>query len=134
MKIKDLPPLPNEGAHSLTVMWPNVTYFLKPAIPAAEKAGVRMALHPNDPPAPISRGSHQIMGTLEGWKHFIEIVNSPSNGITFDCGVTREMGGDAIQVADYFASRKRINHVHFRNVQVGEAVRKISGSVHRRGM
>jgi mannonate dehydratase len=118
VKIKDLPPLANEGAHNLTEMWANVTYFLKAAIPVAEKAGVRMALHPNDPPAPISRGSQQIMGTVEGWKHFIEIVNSPSNGITFDCGVTREMGGDAIQVADYFASRKRINHVHFRNVQV----------------
>jgi mannonate dehydratase len=118
VKIKDLPPLANEGAHNLTEMWANVTYFLKAAIPVAEKAGVRMALHPNDPPAPISRGSQQIMGTVDGWKHFIEIVNSPSNGITFDCGVTREMGGDAIQVADYFASRKRINHVHFRNVQV----------------
>jgi mannonate dehydratase len=84
----------------------------------AEKAGVRMALHPNDPPAPISRGSQQIMGTVAGWKHFIEIVNSPSNGITFDCGVTREMGEDPVQVADYFASRKRINHCHYRNVQV----------------
>jgi mannonate dehydratase len=118
VKIKDLPPLASEGAHNLTEMWANVTYFLKAAIPVAEKAGVRMALHPNDPPAPVSRGSQQIMGTVDGWKHFIEIVNSPSNGITFDCGVTREMGGDAIQVADYFASRKRINHVHFRNVQV----------------
>ena len=118
VKLKDLPPLANEGAHDLTEMWANVTYFLKAAIPVAEKAGVRMALHPNDPPAPISRGSQQIMGTVAGWKHFIEIVNSPSNGITFDCGVTREMGEDPVVVADYFASRKRINHVHYRNVQV----------------
>ncbi|MGO9261170.1 MAG: mannonate dehydratase [Bryobacteraceae bacterium] len=118
VKFKDLPALENEGAHNLTEMWANVTYFLKAAIPAAEKAGVRMALHPNDPPAPISRGSEQIMGTVAGWKHFIEIVSSPSNGITFDCGVTREMGDDPVQVADYFASRKRINHVHYRNVRV----------------
>jgi mannonate dehydratase len=118
VKFRDLPPLADEGAHTLTEMWANVTYFLKAAIPVAEKAGVRMALHPNDPPAPISRGSQQIMGTVAGWKHFIEIVNSPSNGITFDCGVTREMGDDAVQTADYFASRKRINHVHYRNVQV----------------
>jgi mannonate dehydratase len=118
VKFKDLPPLENEGAHSLPEMWANVTYFLKAAVPAAEKAGVRLALHPNDPPAPISRGSGQIMGTVAGWKHFIEIVNSPSNGITFDCGVTREMGDDPVQVADYFASRKRINHVHYRNVRV----------------
>ena len=58
------------------------------------------------------------MGHLAGWKKLISIVNSPSNGITFDCGVTREMGEDPIEVCRYFASRDRINHVHFRNVQV----------------
>jgi mannonate dehydratase len=68
MKFKDLPPLPNEGAHTLEEMWNNITYFLKAVIPTAEKANVRMALHPNDPPAPISRGSQQIMATLAGWK------------------------------------------------------------------
>jgi mannonate dehydratase len=118
VKFRDLPPLASEGAHNLDEMWANVAYFLKAVIPAAEKAGVRMALHPNDPPAPISRGSQQIMGTVAGWKHFIEIVNSPSNGITFDCGVTTEMGSNAVEVADYFASRKRINHCHYRNVRV----------------
>ena len=101
-------------------------------MPAAEKAGVRLALHPNDPPAPISRGSQQIMGTLAGWKHLIEIVNSPANGITFDCGVTREMGEDPVAVAEYFASRKRINHVHYPQRAGGEAVRKIPGGLHRR--
>ena len=118
VKVKDLPPLQSEGAHDLQEMWANVTYFLKAVIPAAEKAGVRMALHPNDPPAPVSRGSQQIMGTVDGWKHFVGIVDSPANGITFDCGVTREMGSDAIATAEWFASRKKINHVHFRNVQV----------------
>jgi mannonate dehydratase len=118
VRFKDLPPLANEGAHNLDEMWANVSWFLKAAVPAAEKAGVRLALHPNDPPAPVSRGSQQIMGTVAGWKHLVEIVNSPSNGITFDCGVTREMGSDPVQTADYFASRKRINHVHYRNVQV----------------
>jgi len=58
------------------------------------------------------------MSTLAGWKHLIGIVDSPANGITFDCGVTRELGEDAIATAEYFASRKRINHVHYRNVQV----------------
>ena len=118
VKFRDLPPLESEGTHNLQEMWENVTYFLKAVIPAAEKAGVHMALHPNDPPAPISRGSQQIMGSVEGWKHFVGIVDSPFNGITFDCGVTREMGTDAIATAEWFASRKKINHVHFRNVQV----------------
>ncbi len=117
-RMKDLPPLPEEGPHKLDEMWANITYFLKAVIPVAEKANVRLALHPNDPPAPVSRGSEQIMATIDGWKKLISIVNSPSNGITFDCGVTREMGGDPVEVCRYFASRDRINHVHFRNVLV----------------
>ena len=118
MKFKDLPPLPNEGAHTLEEMFANATYFLKAVIPVAEKSNVRLALHPNDPPAPVSRGSQQIMGTVAGWKRYISLVNSPANGITFDCGVTREMGEDPIEVCRYFGSRDRINHVHFRNVLV----------------
>lgn len=117
-RVKNLPPLENEGAHSLEQMWSNISYFLKAVIPVAEKAGVRMALHPNDPPAPVSRGSGQIMGTVEGWKKLIGIVDSPSNGITFDCGVTKEMGQDPVEVCRYFGERDRINHVHFRNVRV----------------
>jgi len=125
-RMKDLPPLENEGAHTLDEMWANITYFLKAVIPEAEKAGVRFALHPNDPPAPLSRGSQQIMGTVEGWKKLIGIVNSPSNGITFDCGVTREMGHDPVEVCAYFASRDRINHVHFRNVKVQKPYERYS--------
>jgi len=117
-KVKDLPPLEKEGAHTLDEMWKNITYFLKAVIPVAEQSNVRLALHPNDPPVAISRGSGQIMGTVEGWKHLIGIVDSPSNGITFDCGVTREMGHDPVEVCHYFGSRDRINHVHYRNVRV----------------
>src|SRR3954463_13275947 len=117
-RMKGLPPLDEEGAHTLDEMWTNITYFLKAIVPEAEKAGVRLALHPNDPPAPISRGSQQIMATIDGWKRLIEIVPSKSNGITFDCGVTREMGQDPVEVCRYFGSRDVINHVHYRNVRV----------------
>jgi mannonate dehydratase len=117
-KMKDLPPLPEEGVRKLEEMWANITYFLKAVIPVAEKSGVRLALHPNDPPAPLSRGSEQIMGSVEGWKRLIEIVKSPANGITFDCGVTREIGQDPAEVCRYFATRDRINHMHFRNVRM----------------
>jgi mannonate dehydratase len=58
------------------------------------------------------------MGTVEGWKRLAGIVPSPSNGITFDCGVTREMGQDPVEVCRYFGSRDCINHVHYRNVRV----------------
>jgi mannonate dehydratase len=117
-RMKDLPALPKEGAHTLDEMWANISYFLKAVVPTAEKSNVRLALHPNDPPFPLSRGSQQIMGTVAGWKHLISIVDSPSNGITFDCGVTREMGEDPVAVCRYFGSRDRINHMHYRNPHI----------------
>jgi mannonate dehydratase len=112
---KDLPPLANEGPHTSEELWENITYFLKAVIPVAEKANVRMALHPNDPPAPVSRGSHQIMNSFAGWKRLVNIVDSPSNGMTFDCGVSNELGEDPLEVLKYLADRDRINHVHYRN-------------------
>jgi mannonate dehydratase len=117
-RMKGLLPLAEEGAHTLDEMWANIAYFLKAVVPVAEKANVRLALHPNDPPFPLSRGSQQIMATLDGWKHLIEIVNSPANGITFDCGVTKEIGEDPVAVCRYFGSRDRINHMHYRNPHV----------------
>jgi mannonate dehydratase len=122
--VRNLPPEPNVGIHSAEELWSNLTYFLKAVIPVAEKAGVRLALHPNDPPPPVSHGSAQIMGSVKGWKRLIEIVDSPSNGITFDCGVTRETGEDPIEVLRYFATRDRINHQHFRNVNVEKPFEK----------
>lgn len=125
-RVKDLPPLPQEGVHSADELWSTITYFLKAVVPEAEKAGVRLSIHPNDPPAPISRGSGQIMGSVDGWKRLITIVDSPSNGITFDCGVTWETGNDPVEVCRYFGSRDRINHVHFRNVIVRKPNEKYS--------
>ena len=105
-------------------MWANVTYFLKTVVPVAEQSGVRLALHPNDPPAPLSRGSGQIMSTVAGWKRLIDIVKSPSNGLTFDCGVTRELGEDPVEVCRYLGARDCINHVHYRNVIVRKPYEK----------
>lgn len=116
--VKDLAAKPEIGVHKAAGLWNNLTYFLKAVIPVAEKAGVRMALHPNDPPIPVAHGSDQIMATLADWKRLITIVDSPSNGMTFDCGVTREMGEDPLEVCRYFGKKDRINHVHYRNVIV----------------
>lgn len=117
-RTKDLPPLPNVGEHTREQMWERLEGFLKAVIPVAEEAGVRMALHPNDPPIPVFRGAAQPMRTIEDQKRLIETVDSPSNGITLDTGVTTEMGEDAAEAIRYFGSRDRINHVHFRNVRV----------------
>jgi mannonate dehydratase len=123
-RMRDLPPLPQEGAHTMDEIWAAITYFLKAVVPVAGESGVRLALHPNDPPAPLSRGSQQIMGSLAGWKRLIGIVDSPANGITFDCGVTREMGEDPVEVCRYFAARDRMNHMHYRNVRVQKPYEK----------
>jgi mannonate dehydratase len=116
---KNLPVDPKEGIpQTAEMLWNSITYFLKAVIPVAEKAGVRMALHPNDPPVPVSHGHSQIMATFKDWKHLIEIVDSPSNGMTYDCGVSREMGEDPLEILRYLGSRDRINHLHYRNVIV----------------
>ena len=118
-RAKNLPPAPGEGKGQTTqMMWDSLTYFLKAVIPVAETAGVRMALHPNDPPVPVSHGHSQIVATFNDWKRLIDIVDSPSNGMTYDCGVSREIGEDPLEVLRYLGSRDRINHIHYRNVLV----------------
>ena len=117
-RIKDLPPLPNVGRHTREQMWRRFSAFLEEIIPVAEEAGVRMACHPNDPPVEAYRGAAQPIRSLADLKRLIKTVDSPSNGITLDTGVTTEMGEDAPEAIGYFGSRDRINHCHFRNVRV----------------
>ncbi len=115
-RMKDLPPLPAEGVHAYEETWKNIAYFLKEVVPVAEKNNVVLSVHPNDPPAPMSRGSAQVLNSFSDWKRLVETVNSPSNCMTWDCGVTRELGEDPVAVGNWLASRNRIGQVHFRNV------------------
>ena len=115
---KNLPPRDGVGTHTRAQQLKRAEGFLKAVVPEAEKANVRLALHPNDPPVPISRGSEQLMAAVEHWKQYLDLVRSPYNGMTFDCGVTREMGEDPVAVCRYLGERDCINHVHFRNVVV----------------
>ena len=115
---KSLPPKDGVGTHTRVDQLKRAEHFLKAIVPEAEKANVRLALHPNDPPVPISRGSEQLMATVDHWKQYLNLVKSPFNGMTFDCGVTREMGEDPVAVCRYLGDRDVINHVHFRNVVV----------------
>lgn len=120
---KDVPA--DEGTlMTADALWENLAWFLKAVIPVAEKAGVRLALHPNDPPVPISHGHAQIMGTFNDWKKLIDIVDSPANGMTYDCGVCRELGEDPLEVLRYLGSRDRINHMHYRNVTLRQPIVK----------
>jgi mannonate dehydratase len=115
---KNLPPREGVGTHTRAEQLKRAERFLKAIVPEAEKANVRLALHPNDPPVPLSRGSEQIMASFEHWKQYLNLVKSPYNGMTFDCGVTRETGEDPVAVCRYLGERNCINHVHFRNVVV----------------
>ncbi len=117
-RTRELPPLDNVGIHSREQLWERLDGFLKAVIPVAEASGVRLAMHPNDPPIPVFRGVAQPMRSLADQRELIQLVDSPSNGITLDTGVTTEMGEDAPEAIRYFGSRDRINHVHFRNVRV----------------
>jgi mannonate dehydratase len=115
---RSLPQRDGVGTHTRADQLTRAERFLKAIVPEAEKANVRLALHPNDPPVPLSRGSEQLMASLDHWKEYLDLVKSPYNGMTFDCGVTREMGEDPVEVCRYLGQRDCINHVHFRNVVV----------------
>lgn len=99
-------------------MWANYTYFIQSVIPAAEEAGVRLAVHPDDPPVPTLGGVARLFYSPEGFKRAVEeIAPSPNHGLDFCMGCFSEMGLDVIEQIEYFASRGRIFYVHFRDVQ-----------------
>lgn len=116
-RIVDLPPLEAVGEHPLDAMWERLTAFLQAVVPVAEKAGVRLAMHPNDPPVPVFRGVAQPVSDLDGMKRLLETVDSPSNTLFLDTGVLTELGEDAAEAIRHFGARDRIGIVHFRNVQ-----------------
>jgi mannonate dehydratase len=76
---KHLPPREGMGRHTRVDQLNRAEYFLKAVIPEAEKANVRLALHPNDPPVPLSRGSEQLMDTVDHWIEYLDLVRSPYN-------------------------------------------------------
>lgn len=105
------------GEVSEEKMWENITYFQKAVVPAAEKYGIQLALHPDDPPIPAIRGISRVMRTADAFKKFIEIVPSPNNGITLCQGTFATMGEDIPSVIEYFGKREKIFFVHFRDIR-----------------
>lgn len=118
--VRDLPREAGTREFTKEELWDNYEHFLKEVIPVAEAAGVRMAVHPNDPPAKVSRGNPQVLASKEDWIRMVETVDSPSNGMTAHVGYFAEMGVDDIEFLRYLGRKDRINHVHYRNVRVDE--------------
>ncbi len=120
--VKDEPPITEYGKFTHEDMWRNIEYFLKAVVPEAEKHGVKLALHPDDPPIDGIRGIPRIMTSVDAFKRLIEIVPSPSNGLTFCQGSFASMGGEGQGVdipaaIEYFGKRNKIHFVHFRDVR-----------------
>ncbi len=99
-------------------MWENYAYFMKAVLPVAEEAGVRLALHPDDPPVPALGGIARLFYNAEGFKQAMEdIALSPNHGIDFCMGCFSEMGPDVLESIRYFGQRGKIFYVHLRDVQ-----------------
>ena len=98
-------------------MWENYAYFMKAVVPVAEEAGVKLALHPDDPPVPSLGGVARHFHSFEGFKRAMEIAPSPNSGLDFCMGCWSEMGPGVIEAIRYFGERGKIVYVHFRDVQ-----------------
>jgi mannonate dehydratase len=99
-------------------LWENLAYFLDAVVPVAESVGVRMAIHPDDPPWRIF-GLPRIITSSAALERLVKIVDSPANGITFCTGsLGADPANDLPAMARRFSRAGRINFVHARNVKV----------------
>ena len=112
----DVPPEPTEfGTISEETLWETLAYFLKKVLPVAEKAGVKLAMHPDDPPLSPIRGVGRIMRSIENFQRLLDLDPSPMNGITLCQGNFTLMTDDLPAVIRRFG--KKIFFVHFRDVR-----------------
>lgn len=97
-------------------LWDSLAYFLNRVIPVAEKAGVKLAMHPDDPPLSPIRGIGRIMRNVENFQRLLNVCPSESNGITLCQGNFTLMTSDLPEVIRYFGEQGAIHFVHFRDV------------------
>jgi mannonate dehydratase len=104
----------NETPIARERMWENLERFLTAVVPAAEAAGVRLAMHPDDPPLSPLCGLERIMGSTTSFDRLLAISDSPANAITFCIGCFAEMGADIAGLIERY--RQRIPYVHVRDI------------------
>jgi len=105
-------------------MWANYEYFMRAVLPTAKEAGVKLALHPDDPPVPMLGGVARLFKNVEGFKRAEQIaLDLPSGdawGLDLCLGCCSEMPGGADnvrQMIEFFGPKGRIFYIHFRDVK-----------------
>lgn len=114
-------PLSHGREYSQEEIWENYEYFIRQAAPVAEEAGVRIGIHPDDPPCPSLAGIPRcIFSSFDGYQRAMDIADSPNVGICFCVGCWLEggelMGRNALESIQHFGEQGKIFKVHFRNV------------------
>ena len=95
-------------------VWANYEHFITRVMPVAERAGVRMGLHPDDPCLPELGGYARIFGSVEAYDRAYALYPSPSNAVTFCQANFKLMGANLEATARHFG--KRIAFIHVRDV------------------
>lgn len=114
-EIKDKP-LTKYGEISKDALWKNLEYFLKAVVPEAEKIGMKLSLHPDDPQVHSIQGISRIMNTVENFDRMLKLYPSKNSGLTMCQGNFSLMGADIPSLVRRWGKEK-ISFVHFRNVQ-----------------
>jgi mannonate dehydratase len=115
-------PLTHGRKYSKEEIWDNYTYFIKQVAPVAEELGVRIGIHPDDPPVPELGGVPRcIFSNFDGYVRALEIANSPNVGVCFCIGTwleggEKQTGKGVVDSIRYFAKQGKLWKVHFRNV------------------
>ncbi|MDZ4199388.1 MAG: mannonate dehydratase [Kiritimatiellia bacterium] len=116
--LRDVPEsLTAVGEVSREQMRENYGNFLSSVLPTAEEAGVKMGLHPDDPPIPRLRGISRILSNPEDIHYALSLSNSPSHGVTFCQANFELMGADIPTLVRQLCAERRMFFVHFRNIR-----------------
>jgi mannonate dehydratase len=97
-------------------MWKNLEYFLKAVVPEAEKIGMNLAMHPDDPQVDSLQGISRIMTNVPNYERMMKIVPSKYNNVTMCQGNFSLMGVDIPTLVRKWGKDK-ISFVHFRNIK-----------------
>ena len=119
-QLTDQSPLQGVGTISTEQVWENYAYFVERVGPVAAEYGVKMGLHPDDPPVDSIRGVGRIFGTVAGIDRALALLDAPTHGVTFCQATFGLLSDDVGRLATRWGSRGLIPFIHWRDV-VGTA-------------